>query len=129
MMENHEESEIIENISKKLRRDRTRRDLGEDGVERARAWLDKIVSTCHETDKQQKMILKYYCKQLFQQVEQGKLTTPFNRPPPKVTAEHTPHSMAMVPSPISRPLFLQIGDLGSFAEPSERVAPRWHKKD
>ena len=75
---------MVNDIRKKLRRDRTVRALGPEGIERALAWVDKIASTNVETDKQQRTIIKYYCKQLFQQVEQGKLTTPFNRPPPKV---------------------------------------------
>ena len=79
-----EELQLVNEIRKKLTRDRTVRALGQEGIARAQAWVDKIASTNVETDKQQKTIIKYYCKQLFQQVEQGRLTTPFNRPPPKV---------------------------------------------
>ena len=85
-MDFDEELQLMESIRKKLTRDRTKRELGQHGCERAKLWVDKIAETSIEMDKQQKMILKYYCKQLFQQVEQGKLTTPFNRPPPKVIA-------------------------------------------
>lgn len=88
--------ETIDAIASKLRNKKCVHALGEVSVKRAHDWVAKIKATSSGSKKeiQQKMMLRYYCRQLLQQVEAGKLRTPFDRPPPKVLMP--PEKLAIV---------------------------------
>ena len=74
---------VVDKICIKLESKDTKKSLGSEAVERVNSWIDKIDDVAEESYDSDQMVLHYYCSQLLQQVEKGKLQTPFDRPPPK----------------------------------------------